>query len=144
MPSGTSITAATQFNDVLDAVYQPKLANHEPNALLWNTKMAKKLSKTYLSDYSQLPLPRELQQLRIYETNQIPSYTRGTMSNVATDIFVGDFSELLVGTRMGLEVRVLTERYAENGQVALLATMRLDLALAHPLAFAVYRALGGS
>jgi HK97 family phage major capsid protein len=49
------------------------------------------------------------------------------MSSSATDVFAGDFSQVLIGQRLGLEVRTLTERYAENGQVGLLAYWRGDV-----------------
>jgi HK97 family phage major capsid protein len=66
------------------------------------------------------------------------------MTSRATDLFVGDWSQLLIGQRLGLEVRMLTERYAENGQVGLLAYWRGDVQVARPKAFAVYRALQGA
>jgi hypothetical protein len=33
----------------------------------------------------------------MYVWNQIPSYRQGTMSNVATDVFLGDFTQMLIG-----------------------------------------------
>jgi hypothetical protein len=45
---------------------------------------------------------------------------------------------------MSLDVRVLTERYAELGQVGMLAYYRGDVAVARPKALAVYRALQGA
>jgi HK97 family phage major capsid protein len=53
----------------------------------------------------------------------------------------GDFSQVLIGERMSLELRRLTERYAENGQVGILAYWRGDVQVARPKALAVYRAL---
>jgi HK97 family phage major capsid protein len=74
----------------------------------------------------------------------VPSYTRGTLTSRATDLFVGDWSQVLVGQRMALDVRVLSERYAENGQVGLLAYWRGDVAVARPNSMCVYRALQGA
>lgn len=142
--NGTAITAATPYNEILDTLYQPRLYNFQPNALIWNTKMAKKLAKTYDTTYQQLVLPREMQTVQVIESNQIPSYTRGTMSNTATDIVVGQFSEMLVGQRYDLSVRVLDQRYAETGSVGVVAVMRVDVQVAHPNAFSIYRALGGA
>jgi HK97 family phage major capsid protein len=142
--NGTQITAASPWNEILDTIYQIKNQNLEPNAILYNTKMAQKLAKTYLSTYEPLPKPDDVQALQQFQTNQISSYTRGTMSNVATNVFVGKFDELIVGQRMALELRVLNERYAELGQVSVVALWRGDVAVAHPLAFSVYRSLGGA
>jgi len=142
--NGTAITAATPFNEILDTIYQPRLYNFEPNALIWNAKMAKKLAKSYDSTYQPLNQPRDLANLRQFVSNQIVSYTRGTMASVATDVVVGQFSEMMIGQRMNLEIRTLTERYAETGTVGIVAVMRVDVQLAHPYAFSVYRALGGA
>ncbi len=68
--------------------------------------------------------------------------TVGTGSNMA-DAFVGDWSQLLIGQRLGLTVQTLTERYAENGQIGIVAHWRGDVQLARPRAFAAYRYLQG-
>ena len=78
------------------------------------------------------------------QTNAIPSYTRGSMTSRATDAFAGDFSQVLIGQRLGLEIRVLTERYIENGQIGLLAFWRGDVQLARTSAVACYRAIQGA
>ena len=142
--AGTSITAATPFNEILDTIYQPRLYNFEPNTLIMNAKMAKKLAKSYDSTYQPLNQPKDMANLSQYVSNQIPSYTRGAMTNIATDVVVGKFDEMLVGHRIGLEIRVLNEKYAETGTVGIIAVMRVDVQLAHPYAFSVYRALGGA
>ena len=41
------------------------------------------------------------------------------MTSRATDVFAGDFSQVMIGQRLDLTIKVLTERYAENGQVGL-------------------------
>jgi HK97 family phage major capsid protein len=59
------------------------------------------------------------------------------------DLFVGDFAQLIIGQRLGLQVQALTERYAELGQIGIIAHWRGDIGLARPRAFAVYRYLKG-
>lgn len=70
--------------------------------------------------------------------------SQGTMANRATDLFVGDFTQLLIGQRLGITIQVLTERYAEYGQIGIVAHWRGDVAPARPAAFAVYRAIQGA
>ena len=79
-----------------------------------------------------------------FVSNQIPSYTQGTMTNVATDVFCGDFTQLLLGQRLDLTLQVLNEAYATNGQIGFLATWRGDVGLARPRAFSVHKALKGA
>ena len=59
------------------------------------------------------------------------------------DLFVGDFTKLLVGQRLDFSVQILTERYADTGQIGILSTWRGDVQPARPGAFAVYRYLQG-
>lgn len=66
------------------------------------------------------------------------------MANRATDVFAGDWSQLLIGQRSELQIRMLDQRYAENNQTAFLASWRGDVQLARPTAFAAYRGLQGA
>jgi HK97 family phage major capsid protein len=141
--NGTAITAATPWNELLTTFYTPQTYNEVPNAVLMNAKMQQKYSMTYDSLGQPLRKPDALNSVPWLTTNQIPSFTQGTMANIATDIFAGDFRQVLVGTRMDVTVQVLTERYAELGQVGILSTWRGDVALARPRSMCVYRYIGG-
>ena len=73
--------------------------------------------------------------LEVYSTNQIPvNLTQGT-SSAASDQFVGDWTQLLVGLRKELKIDVLTEAYAGTGQIGFLGWMRADVVVARPSAF---------
>jgi HK97 family phage major capsid protein len=73
--------------------------------------------------------------LEVYSTNQVPvDLTQGTAST-ASDLFVGDWSQLLVGIRSGLKIDTLTEAYAGTGQIGFLGWMRADVVVARPSAF---------
>jgi HK97 family phage major capsid protein len=143
--NGTAITAATPWNELLDTWFTPMDGNEQPNAILLNSRMARKYAKTYDTLGQPLRIPADLDPAVAprFVTNQIPSFTAGTMANIATDIFGGDFRQLIVGHRLDLTVQTLTERYAENGQVAIVAHWRGDVAVARPRAFCVYRYIGG-
>jgi HK97 family phage major capsid protein len=66
------------------------------------------------------------------------------MTGRATDIFAGDWTQLLIGQRLAITIQVLTERYADYGQIGIVAHWRGDVAPARPAAFAVYRAIQGA
>lgn len=142
--NGTAITGTTPWNEVLDTIFTVRQFNEEPNALLWNAKMAQKLAKSYDTTGQPLSMPADVAGLDRYITNQIPSFTQGTSTGTATDVFVGDWTQLLVGQRLDVTIQVLTERYAEFGQVAVVAHWRGDIGLARPRAFSVYRYLIGA
>ncbi len=87
--------------------------------------------------------PSEISDLPRLAVNRIPTYTKGT-NTTATDLFVGNFAQLLIGQRMQITLRPLDQLYAGTGQIGVVATWRGDVALARPSAFSVYRALRGA
>jgi HK97 family phage major capsid protein len=122
--NGTAQTSTTPWNEVLAAYYQVKTKNEMPSAMVSNDKLVQQYTNLYDTTNQPLRRPELLTTLPWLTTNMIPSYTRGTMTSRATDLFVGDFSQVLVGQRLALEVRVLTDRYAELGQVGILSYWR--------------------
>ena len=58
-----------------------------------------------------------------------------------SDVFAGDWRQLIIGQRLGFTVQTLVERYAELGQIGIVAHWRGDVALTRPRAFSVYRYL---
>jgi HK97 family phage major capsid protein len=142
--NGTAQTAATPWTEMLALVYKPLRANEKCSAIVSNVALVQQYDGMVDTQYNPIRKPEIIANTPWLQTNAIPSYTRGTMSSRATDVFAGDFSQVLVGQRLGLEIRVLTERYAENGQVGLLAYWRGDVNVARPAAIACYRALQGA
>ena len=48
---------------------------------------------------------------------------------------MADWSQLLIGVRMGISLHVLRERYADSGEIGIVAYFRGDVQLARPAAF---------
>lgn len=142
--NGTAQTSTTFYNELLDLIYTPRAYNEEPSALIYNAKLGLQYAKAYDTTGQPLQAPQDVKDMPRYISNQVPSYTQGTMTSRATDVFAGDWSQLLIGQRLGLTIQTLTERYAENGQIGIVAHWRGDVAVARPRAFAVYRALQGA
>jgi HK97 family phage major capsid protein len=142
--NGTAQTAASYWREVQSAVFLPQTFNEQPNAILWNAKLLQQYVDAYDTTQQPLNMPANIGELERYTTNQIPSFTQGTMTSRATDLFVGDWRQLLIGQRLDLSIQVLTERYAELGQIGIVAHWRGDIALARPRAFCCYRYLQGA
>ena len=142
--NGTAQTVATPWTELLAVYYKPLRGNEKVTAIVSNVALQQQYAGMQDSTYQPLRLPTPLANTPWLVTNAIPSFTRGTMTSRATDVFAGDFSQVLIGQRLGLTIRVLTERYAENGQVGLLAYWRGDVQVARPAALAVYRGLQGA
>ena len=82
-----------------------------------------------------MPPPR-LANVPVLTSTSVPvNETQGTANN-ASSIFLGDFSEVLIGLRTDLQITVLQERFAELGQIGFIAWLRADVALARPAAIA--------
>jgi HK97 family phage major capsid protein len=140
--NGTSQTAATFWNEIIDVALQPTLFNETPNAVLWTPTMAKFYAKVYDSTNQPLQRPPVLDQFQWFSTAQIPaSFTQGTSTTNMSDVFAGDWTQLLIGQRLDFTVQTLVERYAELGQIGIIAHWRGDIGLTRPRAFSVYRYL---
>lgn len=142
--NGTVQSASAYWSEVLDLLYTVRDANEEPTGLIWNTKIARQYAKATDTLGQPLNVPSDVAEVPRFRSNMIPSYTQGTMASRATDVFAGDFSKLLIGQRLDLRLEVLNERYADNGNIGLLASWRGDIQPARNGAFAVYRSLQGA
>ena len=76
-------------------------------------------------------------------TNQIPNNLTHGSANTASDAFVGQFDQCMIGMRTGLVMEVSrvaadsTGSAFANTQLWVRAYLRADVQLAHPLAFNV-------
>jgi HK97 family phage major capsid protein len=143
--NGTAQTALSYWNEIVQTIFLPRTFNEEPNALLWSAKGAQQYAMAYDSTGQPVAMPPAVAEMQRIITNTIPSnLTQGTMTTRATDVFAGDWTQLLIGQRLDVRIETLTERYAENGQVGIVAHWRGDFGLARPRAFSVYRFLQGA
>jgi len=142
--NGTAQTASSYYNELLDLVFTPQGYNEQVTGLIYNSKLALQYAKAYDTTGQPLRPPQAIDDIPAFVSNQVPSYTQGTMAGRATDVFAGDWSQLLIGQRLDLTIQTLTERYAENGQVGIVAHWRGDIGVARPRAFAAYKALQGA
>jgi HK97 family phage major capsid protein len=130
--------ATPSFDNVIDGVANVRAANLEPNAILWSSRTATQLGKLKLSTGEYLPPVPAIAAIPKLVTNQIGNaFTVGT-SNDCSEIYIGDFTQLMVGLRTDLRfARVLDQRFADTLEVGLLAYLRADVQLQHPEGFNV-------
>jgi HK97 family phage major capsid protein len=83
-----------------------------------------------------MPPPRVANVPVLVSTSVPINEVQGSSGAVASSIFTGDFSEVMIGLRTDLQIQVLQERFAEIGQIGFIAWMRADVALARPGAIA--------
>ncbi|MBM0232887.1 phage major capsid protein [Micromonospora sp. STR1_7] len=137
-PIATNGQALANWDPLVNAVYTVRSANEEPNAIIYSGRTSKNLALLKDTTNQPLRMPDYLDGIARYETQQIPNnLVVGTSGTTTSDIFAGDWSQLLFGVRTELQVTPLTERYAENGQIGFVCWWRGDFAVARTSAFAV-------
>jgi HK97 family phage major capsid protein len=136
---GTNGAQLAGYDDVSTAIGTVRTANGEPNAVVLSARSMTFLEKMKDSTGQPLQPPPFVKALRFLVSNQVPdNLTQGSWVT-ASEAYVGYWPSLLVGLRtdLRLRVRVLSERFADNLQVGLLAYLRADVAIAHPELFTV-------
>lgn len=134
---GTNGAQVANYDPLADAKGALRDLNERPSGYIMSTRTLRTLAK--LKDTTNQPLvpPAYVADVPRFDTNQVPNnLTQGT-SNNASDLFTADWSQLYVGVRTELQISVLTERYADTGQVGILCWWRGDVAVARPAAFAI-------
>ncbi|MDR3414211.1 MAG: phage major capsid protein [Formivibrio sp.] len=84
--------------------------------------------------------PGEINGYQVARSNQVRSnLTKGTASGICSELFFGDFSQVVMGEWGVLEIlpNALAEPYYSQGAVQLRALQSLDIGLRHPQAFTV-------
>ncbi|MBB2163846.1 phage major capsid protein [Gluconacetobacter sp. 1b LMG 1731] len=79
-----------------------------------------------------LTAPADVGTIPRLTTTSVPvNETVGAGAN-GSSILMGDFSQVYVGMRTSLQISVLNELYAENGQIGFVAWMRADVLVIRP------------
>ena len=119
--NGTTQTGTSWFRELQQLYFSIKKRNENPGAFIMNDGMLMKYVDAYDTQGRVLDFPANIREASILTTNAVPNVTRGTMT-LASNVFCADWSQVLLGQRQEIEVRVLTERYAENNQVGIVST----------------------
>jgi HK97 family phage major capsid protein len=124
------------YDFIVDSIARIWADNHTPNARIYNSSLAAHLAKLKDSTGQPLRAPDVVTAVPAFITNQI---TNSGASPDETTMFVGDFSQLLIGLRTSfrLEVSRVAGEAFERLQVWVRAYLRADVQLAHPESFDV-------
>ncbi len=138
---GTNGAQPTDYGFLATAIENVRTANFEPNAVIYSPRTAGRLSR--LSDSTGQPLraPDDVANLTKFATNQVPNnLTQGT-ATTASDAYVGQWDQLLIGIRTHFSLRPLNEKFVDTGEVGFFGYLRADVQLAHPAAFNVVQGI---
>ncbi len=132
---GANGAAPTNYGFIGRAIQRVRTRNYSPTGVLLAPRTEGDLSNLTATDGQPLVPSPYVAAVPRYETNQIPTnQTLGTSTDTS-ELFVGDFGNLMLGVRTSFGVLVLRERYADTGQVGLVAWLRGDVAVNRIAAF---------
>lgn len=127
--------ATPTWDNLVDSVGRLRDVNEYPNAQILSDRTARTLAKIKDSNQNYVGPPAYLDEVQRLTTAQVPNnLTVGTSSN-CSDIFTGDWSQLLLGVRTDITVTALKERYMDAGQIGFVCWFRGDVQVARPAAF---------
>lgn len=123
------------WDDLIDAAGVLEDRDETATGFIYAPRTARALGKAKTTDGQYVAPPTLLDGIARLASTQVPvDLTQGT-SNAASDIFTGDWRHLFIGIRTRLQIEVLTERYADTGQIGFLAWFRGDVAVARAGSF---------
>ncbi|MDZ7733977.1 MAG: phage major capsid protein [Acidimicrobiia bacterium] len=135
--------SAPTWGDLVTAVSAIRGANEDPTAILLNTRDEATLSQQVgTANDHWLPAPSYIADVPRLETGQLP--TDGGAGSDESHIVVGDYSQAVLGVRVGLAVQPLVERFMDNGQYGWVGWARCDVAIVRPAAFHYLEGVGTS
>jgi HK97 family phage major capsid protein len=134
---GTNGAALTNYDPIVNAIQALLTANAAmPTAAVMAPRTLTKAA--LLKDTLGQPMRRPdlIANLPFLPTTSVPiTQIQGT-SSVASEIIVGDFTQLMIGIRTTLRIQILKELYLpSSGQIGFLADLRADIQLRHPQSF---------
>jgi HK97 family phage major capsid protein len=127
--AGTAITDYSQFVSSIGRITQNSMF---PTAVITSPQIATKVNGLQNTLHDSLRAPAVMDRVPILETAKVPY---GASPLTGSAFYTGDFTNLMLGVRMELELNLLRERFVEYGQVGIAAWYRCDVQVAHPGAF---------
>lgn len=147
--TGVSVTslgangAAPTYAALSTAIQQVQSTNFEPTAIIYSPRTAGTLDRLVDSTGQPLQPPPSVEGIRKLVTGQIPgNLTQGT-SSLASEVYVGQWDQLVIGMRQQLVIEAsreasdATDSAFRQLMVFVRAYVRMDVAVAQPGAFAV-------
>lgn len=133
---GTNGAALASYDKLIDAVYELQLDNaNDPTAMVYHPRTGAALAKLKDANDNPLTVPEMIARIpRLSSTAAPIDETEGTATTASSIVF-GDYTQLFIGMREDINIRLLDQLYAENGQLALLVHARIDVQLAQPKSF---------
>lgn len=132
---GANGAALANWSKVLDLIRDLEAANAgNVTAMIAAPRTARAIYGFQDTTNQPLQPPPRVANIALLVSTAMPiNETQGNATNAST-ILAGDFTQAMIGLRTALQVSVLDQRYAELGQVGMVAWLRADVQVARPAA----------
>jgi HK97 family phage major capsid protein len=127
--------ASPTWDMIVDNVGILQDANETVSGIVSAPRLGRSLSKLKATTNDYIDPPASVGGIPQAYSTQIPTNLTVGTSTDCTEVYIGDFNQLILGARTQLVITPLVERYADYGQVGFLAWARADVAVARPAAF---------
>lgn len=156
--AGNGADLTSNYSALMAALTNLLAANIEPNAVIYSPRTAQALAAFADSTGQWLGAPPPLAGLKWLATSQVPTNLTTGTSNVTTEVYLGDWTNLVIGVKPYLALQMQTangftgradertlpanvgrfdQLHADQAQTTLIAGIRADVQLIHPEAFQV-------
>ena len=123
---------------LVDAIGAVRNLNYEPGAQIMAPRTTQSLAKLRDTTNQYIAPPTYLDGIPRLTTKQVPINLTVTSSTDCSEVYTGQWDQLMIGIRTDFQLLFLRERYlADTLSYAFLAYLRADVQLAQPAAFAV-------
>lgn len=135
--NGAKLSAVGKWLPLVSAAQKVAAGNDQPSAAIMNSRTLYDLSGLADSTGQPLRAPDIISQnMALLDTNSVPvNQTQGTATSVCSEIFTGNFAQMILGLRQELRIEILPQTFAGNLQVGFLASLRADWQCARPSSF---------
>ena len=134
--NGVKLSAAGQkWSPIVSAMQKVSAANDMATSAIMNSRTLYDLNGLTATDGQPLQPPAIAAGLQLLDTNSVPINLSEGSATTASEIFTGNFENLLLGLRSELRIEILKEAFADHLQVGFLCHLRADWACARSGAF---------
>jgi len=133
--NGAVLASYANFFSATQAILQAN--GPMPTAAIMSPRSLVKLGALADTTGQPLMVPALLQPVKQLQTSQIINTLPVGASTDCSEIYIGDFSQFVIGMREQLSIEVLREAYAGHGQIGFMCHARMDVAAMYPAAFAI-------
>lgn len=134
--NGAAGTVLASYANLFSATQKILEANAGmPTAAIMAPRSLIKLGALADTTGQPLQVPGMLQAVKLLQTSQLPTDMTVGGSTDCSEIYVGDFSKMFFAMREQLSIQMLSEAYADYGQIAFVCHCRVDILVQRPQAF---------